>query len=368
LDLGVVHGGGGNCKSFFMTRGIKHSINEIDLNAIILAPNFSITDCLAGRFPVLGEGTFLKLMAKQLSNKYNLHAKILLTGYSRIKKSLIAFLTLTALLSICVQVRAQFAKDDPFLSYRVASPYQADSTTLRVLLPEKIVPGKSYQVLYILPVIENEARRFGDGLFEVLQYDFHNKYDLICVAPEFSSLPWYANHETDMNRQDEDHFLNTVIPFIDRQYPTLKSAEGRLLIGFSKSGWGAFSLLLRHPDIFYKSAGWDTGIRIDTGPIEEEERSKRIEQIFGSKKNFENYRLSTLLKQRGKLLGDEVRLFYYNVEGKRGLGGADLHRLLVELDIPHRYLFEPKRKHRWDSGWIPEAVSFLVDGDQIYKD
>lgn len=248
-----------------------------------------------------------------------------------------------------------------FRNFRIASPFQADSTTIRVLLPDNIKPGTKYRVLYVLPVIENDNRRFGDGLAEIRKQDYHNKYDLICVAPEFTSLPWYADHPTDMNRQDESHFLKTVIPFIDENFPTIPDQKGRLLIGFSKSGWGAFSLLLRHPDLFHKAAGWDIGIRVDAGPISEEERTEKIEQNFGDRASFEKYRISTLLKKQAKLLQGEARLFYYNTESKRALGGVEIHRMIVELGIPHRYLFEPHRPHRWDSGWIPEAVRFLVD-------
>jgi enterochelin esterase-like enzyme len=268
---------------------------------------------------------------------------------------------LLTILLLFVQVSYGSSDDKKLISHRIASPYQADSTTIRVLLPDKIVPGESYRVLYVLPVIENDNRRYGDGLKEVMKYNYHNEYNLICVAPEFTAKPWYCDHSEDMGRQDESHFLKTVIPFIDDHYPTLKDAEGRLLIGFSKSGWGAFSLLLRNPEIFHKAAGWDTGIRIDTGPMTEEERAESIETLFGSISNFEKYRISTLLKERGELLGDKARLFYYNTEGIRGPGGAEIHCLMIQLGIPHLYLYEPQRKHRWDSGWIPEAVRFLVD-------
>ena len=126
--------------------------------------------------------------------------------------------------------------DEKIVSHRIASPYQADSTTMRVLLPDKMDPGEYYKVLYVLPVIENGNRRFGDGLLEIAKYGYHNEYKLICVAPEFTSLPWYADHALNKHQQDESHLLKTVIPFIDEHYPTLESKEGRLLIGFSKSG------------------------------------------------------------------------------------------------------------------------------------
>ncbi|MBT5813009.1 MAG: hypothetical protein HOI15_01465 [Opitutales bacterium] len=133
------------------------------------------------------------------------------------------------------------------------------------------------------------------------------------------------------------------------------------MIGFSKSGWGSLSLVLRNPDVFYKAAAWDTGIRVDTGPIEESERVERIAKDWGTEKNFNDHRISKLVESRGADLGDEARLFYFSTEGKRAIGGTRIHQLLVEHGIPHRYVFEPSRVHRWDTGWIPEAVAFLIE-------
>ena len=100
---------------------------------------------------------------------------------------------------------------------------------------------------------------------------------------------------------------------------------------------------------------------MDTGPFEAWDRDLAIERDFGSMENFEKYRLSNLIRNRGRLLGDKPRLFYFNRAGQsRGPGGAEIHRLMVDLNIPHRYLYEPFRPHRWDSGWLPEAVRFLV--------
>jgi hypothetical protein len=152
-----------------------------------------------------------------------------------------------------------------------------------------------------------------------MKLNYHNRHQFVCVAPEFTSKPWYADHSTNKGRQDESHLLKTILPYVDNKFPTVKTKEGRLLIGFSKSGWGALTLLLRNPDLFHKAAAWDTGIRVDTGPIEEKERAERIAEFFGSPANFENYRVSTLLKNKGKLLGTKARIFYYNCEGFRGI-------------------------------------------------
>ena len=44
--------------------------------------------------------------------------------------------------------------------------------------------------------------------------------------------------------------MKTVVPLIEEHYSALGTAEGRLLFGFSKSGWGALTLILRNPDFF----------------------------------------------------------------------------------------------------------------------
>ncbi|MFT4566197.1 MAG: hypothetical protein ACI9FN_001151 [Saprospiraceae bacterium] len=270
-------------------------------------------------------------------------------------------LTFVILAILIIYAASCQESSNEIISYQIASPFQSDYTTLRVLTPDNMDLSKKYNVLYVLPVIENDNRRFGDGLLEMQKYNYHNKYQLICVAPEFTSMPWYADHSTDRGKQDESHMLETIIPFIDENYPTLDSNEGRLLVGFSKSGWGALTLLLRNPEIFWKAVGWDIGIRIDTEDLEVEKLKEKYKRDFGSKDNFEEYRISTLLKERKDQLGTVERIFYYNTEGKRGPGGMKIHQLMVELGMPHRYLYEPKRKHRWDTGWIPEAVKFLVE-------
>lgn len=269
-----------------------------------------------------------------------------------------SFLLLFSELSL---FRADAAEANGFVAHKLESPHQGGETTLRVLLPDTIEVGKRYPVLYVLPVHEEGLFRHGDGLEEVRKAGFHNSSQLICVSPSFTSKPWFADHDLNPKKQDESHLLKTVIPFVESHYPVQASLEGRLLLGFSKSGWGAITLLLRHPKTFFKAVGWDTGIRVDTGPIEESDRAERIAREWGTPENFERYRMSSLIKTEGMKLGSEARLFYYNVEGRRGPGGAIIHRLLVESGIPHRYLYEPERVHRWDSGWLPKAIRFLVN-------
>lgn len=48
----------------------------------------------------------------------------------------------------------------------------------------------------------------------------------------------------------EDHLIEEIVPFVDRQYRTLPAARHRAVGGKSSGGFGALHLSLRHPDVF----------------------------------------------------------------------------------------------------------------------
>ncbi len=81
--LVAAHGGGSNGKTFWLASDLRRVANEIDLNVIIISPSFLKDEPNKERFPVLGEGPFLKSMIEEVKNVYKLKPKILLTGYSR---------------------------------------------------------------------------------------------------------------------------------------------------------------------------------------------------------------------------------------------------------------------------------------------
>jgi hypothetical protein len=242
---------------------------------------------------------------------------------------------------------------DGILVHVVESDYQDKPTTIRVLLPGKMEQGRRYRVLYVLPVEAGNEKRFGDGLLEVKKLGLPDRYGLICVQPTFARLPWYADHPTDPKIRQESYFLKVVVPFVEEKYPALARPEGRLLLGFSKSGWGAFSLLLRHPDVFGKAAAWDAPLMMDAPG------KYGSGEIFGTKDNFEHYRVIRLLEAKAGKLGDGKRLAVLGYGGFRADHKA-VHALMEQGKVEHEYADGPPRKHDWHSGWVAEAVEFLV--------
>lgn len=237
--------------------------------------------------------------------------------------------------------------------HRLESQYQQGTTEIRVLMPKPADREKRYPAVYVLPVEPKNQSRYGDGLEEIRRLDLHNKHQAIFAAPTFSALPWYADHPDDPTIRQETYMMKQVIPLVEARYPAIAEAKGRLLLGFSKSGWGAWSLLLRNPDTFARAAAWDA-------PMMMQEVGKYGNgPIFGTQENFDRYRIDLLLRANAKHLGGHPRLILTGYGNFRE-PHQRIHGLMNEMRIPHDYRDGPHRKHDWHSGWVAEAVELLM--------
>jgi predicted alpha/beta superfamily hydrolase len=270
---------------------------------------------------------------------------------------LIGALTLsTGLASIISEARRD---EHGFLVHTVPSPFQANPTAIKVLLPTQPKDTR-FPVVYLLPVEARDGHRYGDGLLEAKKQDLHERFGAIFVEPEFSHLPWYADHSSDPEIRQESYFLKVVVPLIEESYAVRTDRDGRLLLGFSKSGWGAYSLLLRHPDRFGKAAAWDAPLM--------EQRPERFGMgaIFGTQENFEQYRITTLLERCAPQLRDESRLILLGYGNFRAQH-EQAHALMTKLGVAHVYRDGPKREHHWESGWLGEAVELLLGNGAVIR-
>lgn len=230
--------------------------------------------------------------------------------------------------------------------HRLTTGDQARPVEVRVLAPA----GEARAYLYVLPVEKEGDSRYGDGLAEARRLKLHEKYGWIVVAPGFAELPWYADHPTDAKRRDETHLLKSVIPRVEKLHPM--KTPVRLLLGFSKSGWGAFSLILRNPELFRAAAAWDAPL------MKEKPDQFGMDGAFATQENFERYHVSRLLREKAETFRVSKRLAHFGYGNFR-----DHHRraqaLLEELKIPAEYKDGPALKHEWGSGWVGDAAAAL---------
>ncbi|MDN5686032.1 MAG: hypothetical protein L0G94_05010 [Brachybacterium sp.] len=243
-----------------------------------------------------------------------------------------------------------------YVQYTVHSDRQMVETTIRVLEPDDLDAIEQPRVLYLLPSSPELSHRSGDGLDEVLAHDLHNQHGLVTVAPTFSDWPWMTDLPDQKMFQQVLYFLEDVVGFIDRQYPGLP----RLLAGYSKGGSATLQLLLRHPELFRAAAAFDSPI------MKEQPDQWEMPYYWPNPEHFRDFAIPHLLRTQGQALGPAPRiaLFGYGNFGKHApewtydhLSAA--HELLDDLGIPHLYDNDTSRKHRWDSGWLPDAISAL---------
>lgn len=242
--------------------------------------------------------------------------------------------------------------------HRVVSSLQSGPTQIRVVVSPGVEPSARAPTVYVLPVEANRETRYGDGLQEILDRKLHLRHRAIYVAPTFAQLPWYADHPTRSDLRQERYFVEVVMPHVERAYPAIRERRGRLLLGFSKSGWGAWTLLLRHPETFERAAAWDAPLQMD--------RPGRYGsgEIFGDDATFQQYRVTELLRKNGDALrvGGLSRLILTGYDNFRG-DHVQTHAFLEELRIPHQYQDGPRRAHDWHSGWVAESLDALLTPD-----
>lgn len=238
------------------------------------------------------------------------------------------------------------------------SEFQSAPTRVEVLLPDQILPQKQYPVLYILPVEGPGHPQFGDGMLEAKKADLANKYGLICVYPSFTAAPWFGNHATNPKIRQEDFMLKTLVPWIEANYPARSGKEARWLIGFSKSGWGAFTLLLRNPDVFGYAAAWDVPFMLDGDNSGKDWGPMAMSNIFGSKETMQQFLPTRLAVEKAPLLKERCRLVL-GVGAFWKAQSEQMHSLLEKNAIPHAYRPDLVLPHRWDSGWFSPMAEEL---------
>lgn len=244
--------------------------------------------------------------------------------------------------------------DDPVITHQLESPRQSAPTDVRVVLPKDLKPDEKLRVVYLLPVEGGRGNRFGDAIETALAMDAANKFHIAIVAPSFAALPWYADHPTDARLAQESYFLQDILPLVEAKHPVIAERRGRLLCGFSKSGWGAWSLLLRNSDVFERAASWDAPLLMDapgkygSGPI------------FGTPENFANYQITKLLEQRAGSVSDRssARLILLGYGGF--MDHRPIHEQLDKLHVPHIYRDGPKTPHVWSPEWLEPALDALT--------
>jgi len=246
--------------------------------------------------------------------------------------------------------------------YPARSVYQdSQLQVIRVLEPTNPAPGKTRRILFVLPVdsgVDNVRSTWGDGLEELRLLDVQDRFNMTLIAPSFTYEPWYGDNARDPRFRMESFIINDLVPFGDTFVQG--SVPERDLIGFSKSGNGALSLILRHPNIFSGAAVWDAPVQLSDINTPGVSTPDALQMNFGTQANFNRYNIPSLLSARAESFRHRNRLW---IGGDGAAWTADMRKLNHELTaagVPHTWIQGRWRSHSWSSGWLDGAVTDLV--------
>lgn len=245
------------------------------------------------------------------------------------------------------------------------SRFLGEDAHLAVLDPS--VPGKKRgpkAVLFVLPT--STKAEGGTKVLSVLESTgLHKKYNLLCVMPRFDKTPWFANHADDPKIQHERHILEELVPFVEKTWFSGKRVP-RYLVGFSKSGWGALSLILRNPDFFEKAAAWDAPVLLR----DEDFGIWGMGENMGTLKVFHEFHPMLLCAknaadfQKGvpriffggaDIFGEQAGEKYRNPGHTEGFRG-----LMKKHGVKHVYFPDLNVRHGWDPYWIVPMLGAML--------
>lgn len=289
------------------------------------------------------------------------------------------------------------------LFFEVPSKYQALTPgkrpqSIRVIKPTpESPPEQPPPTIYVLPV-EDGCRppyQFHDPLYIIKHFrEDHtidnddnaedNLHNFALVMPGMYTYrpgrdahtgPWYGNHSTDLTQQQVNHLIHSVIPKVEEVLNVSKRPQDRLLLGFSKSGWGAGSLLLKYPQVFGFAAAWDAPWCLEDKPKDNWGIWGLQNNFWMDTKGFNECRPDCLVKNRENLDQFKDQPPRLIVTGEHLFGsdhlpaGSSHHSHTVAFrDVLHAngYPFAPLEYHKipaehsWNSTWMKPVLELLI--------
>lgn len=263
--------------------------------------------------------------------------------------------------------------------WTVASDYNTGSPRIEVLLPSTYADStdRRWPVLYVLPAFEGNSSGIQDGQAYIRANGFHDDYDCIVVQVGFNTAPWGGVHGSDATKNHRQYIRDVVMPFVEANYQCSTERQGRMLIGFSKSGVAAAALILSHPDEFGYAVSWDAPLMMQTSDWSFADYD--IDIAFNAEIDWTSFlprylvpgnALASSSHNRIILLGDDSgtgTLFGDDPGTPARYGSGDEHTAafaaLLDANSISNYLDNTQdfvHASGWSTAWLTEALAQLV--------
>jgi S-formylglutathione hydrolase FrmB len=242
----------------------------------------------------------------------------------------------------------------PATVVRVPSASLASEQVAMVLLPTSYgSSGRRYPVVYLLHGGGQDHSAFA------IRAWFRNvaSREMIVVTPSVGES-WYVNSAADPAAKYEDFIVKDLVAFIDKQYRTIPSREGRAIAGVSMGAWGAALIGLKHHQLFGALGALSAPFLISRQDPNMDMKS-RTQQRFGAPGTPE--RLDRDPMTFASTIPVESFPLLYLASGNQDIFVTDSRRFVERLTarkVPYEYHEVSPFGHSWDV-WDPQLVSFL---------
>ena len=174
--------------------------------------------------------------------------------------------------------------------------------------------------------------------------DLVDQHQIIVVCPDGGYDSWYIDSPVNPDSQYETHVVKEVVGYVDEHYRTLRDREARAITGLSMGGHGGLFLAIRHQDTFGAAGSMSGGVNL-TFDVTRWGISRQLGPYEKNPLRWDSLSVVNMVDQirPGNLaimIDCGTDDFFFEVN-------RDLHRRLLEADIPHDYVERPG-VHNWD--------------------
>lgn len=164
-----------------------------------------------------------------------------------------------------------------------------------------------------------------------------DRYNVLFVCPDGKNS-WYWDSPKDPAYRYETFVAKELVKYIDSNYYTKKTREGRAITGLSMGGHGGLWLGIRHRDTFGSAGSTSGGVDIRPFP-KNWEMGKQLGEMKDNPQVWEDH---TVMNEVDKLKNGELNIifdcgfsdFFFDVNNA-------LHQKLLRKKIDHDYLTRP---------------------------
>lgn len=209
-----------------------------------------------------------------------------------------------------------------------------------VVVPDGLGEGAHYPTVYLLHGYSGGYTNWLGSQPRI--GELADEFGLIVVTPGVGDT-WYFDSPEKPEQQIETFFINTLIPYVDANYPTIPRREKRAIAGLSMGGHGALYLAGRHPEVFGAADAISGGVDIRPFP-----NSWKIKESLGSKDKYpERWDANTVATMVPRFKEANLAImidcgaedFFHEVN-------EQLHKDLLAAGVPHVYTSRPGA-HTW---------------------